>query len=312
MSLFTPAVTLLDASDAAAGADSTLQAAFEVAETSLLVTARVALRPNLRLIPSDAESAEGAEGAEGAERADALAPDADAALEVDATLIDVEDETAGPESAVMRSVQKPTQEQIANRKLRAARRVEAEQDRVLIERARQGDQRAFALLVSRHQRRAEIVAHRLVRDREEARDLVQDAFLRVYKGLDSFHGRSSFFTWLYRILSNLAIDRSRRPAHRRLEYTDQADLGEGVEMPFRANLNGDPEAHVRCVELATVLESALDTLPSYHRDVIIMRELRGLSYEEMAVSMNVSKGTIMSRLFHARKKLHRELGRHEL
>lgn len=223
-----------------------------------------------------------------------------------------EAEGTGPESVVMRHAGSLPPFDTAARELRAARHVEAEEDNALVERACGGDERAFATLVSRHQRRAEIVAYRLVRDREEARDLVQDAFLRVYKGLDSFHGRSSFFTWLYRILSNLAIDRSRRPAHRRLEYTDRADLGEGAEIPFRANLNGDPEAYVRCMELTHALDSALSTLPSYHRDVIIMRELSGMSYEEMAQSMKVSKGTIMSRLFHARKKLQRELGRHEL
>lgn len=281
MPLFTPAATLLDAPDAVAAVDPAFQGAFEVNETSSATPTPALLpaplRRNLRLVPPDADALD-----------------------------------AGPESATMRRVDLPVPADTFARELRAARRVEADEDRVLVERARKGDERAFAALVSRHQRRAEIVAHRLVRDREEARDLVQDAFLRVYKGLDSFHGRSSFFTWLYRILSNLAIDRSRRPAHRRLEYTDQADLGEGVEAPFRANLNGDPEAHVRCVELTAVLDAALNTLPSYHRDVIIMRELNGLSYEEMAQRIGVSKGTIMSRLFHARKKLHRELERHEL
>ncbi len=289
MSLFTPAATLLrqDGSDNAASVDAALHGAFETKQDAPGATpAPAAPRPSLRLVPSAAPDVMGPGAAD--------APD------------------PGPESVVLRRAEPPTPIDTAARELRAARRVEAEQDRLLVERARQGDERAFAALVSRHQRRAEIVAHRLLRDREEARDLVQDAFLRVYKGLDSFHGRSSFFTWLYRILSNLAIDRSRRPAHRRLEYTDQADLGEGAEAPFRANLDGDPEAHVRCVELTTVLDAALNTLPSYHRDVIIMRELRGMSYEEMAQSMSVSKGTIMSRLFHARKKLHRELERHEL
>lgn len=213
--------------------------------------------------------------------------------------------TPDPETEPPLSEVRPRGEQ----SLRDARRAEAEVDRGLVEQAQLGDARAFTALVNRHQHRAEIVAYRLIRDREEARDLVQDAFLRVHRSLDSFHGRASFFTWLYRILTNLAIDRLRRPAQRRLDYTDDPRLGEHGVAPFRANLFGDPEAGVRCQELRSALFTILEKMPDYHRDVIVMRELRGMSYDEIAQAMDVSKGTIMSRLFHARSKLQKEFSR---
>jgi RNA polymerase sigma-70 factor (ECF subfamily) len=188
---------------------------------------------------------------------------------------------------------------------------EAEEDRALIAKAQAGDMVAFRQLVERHQRRAFAIALALVRDENDARELVQDAFLRVYKNLGGFQGGSSFFTWLYRIITNLSIDLIRKPGRQtsdleeaRLEVDDGADL----DLPFLSRLDGaDPADVVRRREIATRIQTALEALPSYHRAVIEMREIDGLSYEEMAQAMNVSKGTIMSRLFHARQKLQRAL-----
>ncbi|MGH7439691.1 MAG: RNA polymerase sigma factor, partial [Polyangiaceae bacterium] len=109
----------------------------------------------------------------------------------------------------------------SNRKLERAR--EAEADRVLIAKAQAGDKAAFRELVERHQRRAFAVAFALVRDESDARELVQDAFLRVYKGLGSFEGTSSFFTWLYRIITNLSIDLIRKPG-RQVNDVDDSRL----------------------------------------------------------------------------------------
>jgi RNA polymerase sigma-70 factor (ECF subfamily) len=192
-----------------------------------------------------------------------------------------------------------------------ARIKEAEEDRALIARAQSGDHAAFRQLVERHQRRAFAIALGLVRDENDARELVQDAFLRVYKGLASFQGGSSFFTWLYRIITNLSIDLIRKPGHRMAELDDSKLDGEDpqeAEFPLLSRIDGaDPADVVRRREIASRLQQALDALPSYHRGVIIMREIEGLSYEEMAQVMGVSKGTIMSRLFHARQKLQRAL-----
>ena len=192
-----------------------------------------------------------------------------------------------------------------------ARIREAEEDRGLIAKAQKGDRAAFRSLVERHQRRAFAIALALVRDENDARELVQDAFLRVYKGLENFQGGSSFFTWLYRIITNLSIDLIRKPGRQLVDIDEsrfESDESTEAEFPLLSRVDGsDPADVVRRREIAARLQVALDALPPYHRGVIVMREIEGLSYEEMAQAMAVSKGTIMSRLFHARQKLQKAL-----
>jgi len=192
-----------------------------------------------------------------------------------------------------------------------ARIREAEEDRGLIAKAQKGDAAAFRSLVERHQRRAFAIALALVRDEDDARELVQDAFLRVYKGLENFQGGSSFFTWLYRIITNLSIDLIRKPGRQLVDIDEsrfESDESTEAEFPLLSRVDGsDPADVVRRREIAAHLQVALDALPPYHRGVIVMREIEGLSYEEMAQAMGVSKGTIMSRLFHARQKLQKAL-----
>ena len=194
---------------------------------------------------------------------------------------------------------------------REQRRAEAEEDRELIKAAQGGDPDAFRKLVEKHQRRVFAIALGIVRDENDAREISQEAFIRVYKGLDRFQGGSSFFTWLYRIVTNLSIDLIRRPGRRDAELVEERKLYEitdGAIAPFISHLEGaDPLRVVRRREIAERLKEALDALPPYHLGVILMREVEGMSYEEMAQSMGVSKGTIMSRLFHARQKLQRAL-----
>ncbi len=191
---------------------------------------------------------------------------------------------------------------------RLVRQAEAEEDRALIDRARTGDKLAFRQLVDRHQRRAFAIALSLVRDENDAREVVQEAFIRVFRGIDSFHGGSSFFTWLYRIVTNLSIDLMRKPARRDQELDESREIKDEFDIPLLARLDGaDPADVVRRGEIRQKIQSALDALPPYHRGVIVMREVEGMSYEEMAQAMGVSKGTIMSRLFHARQKLQRAL-----
>lgn len=191
---------------------------------------------------------------------------------------------------------------------REARRSEARHDHALIERAKRGESQAFRELVERHQRRALTLAMALVRDEQDAREVVQEAFLRVHRGLDSFQGSSSFFTWLYRIVTNLSIDLMRRPARRETEVEAYLDHVDEHDIPFLSRIDGaDPFDAVRRQEIAKRIERGLAELPHYHRGVIVMREVHGMTYEEMAEAMGVSKGTIMSRLFHARQKLQRAL-----
>jgi RNA polymerase sigma-70 factor (ECF subfamily) len=192
---------------------------------------------------------------------------------------------------------------------REARRREAEEDRELIQLAQKGDQAAFRKLVERHQRAAFTIAVGLVRDENDARELVQEAFLRVHRGLAAFQNNSSFFTWLYRIVTNLSIDFMRKPGLREVELLEERVTEEGsVELPLISHVEGSDPLHVlRRREIADRIQTALDALPDYHRGVILMREVEGMSYEEMAQATGVSKGTIMSRLFHARQKMQRAL-----
>ena len=193
----------------------------------------------------------------------------------------------------------------SNRKVRKA---EAKYDRGLIDRAKNGDREAFRELVERHQRRAFAIALGVVRDEQDAREVVQEAFLRVHRGLASFHGGSSFFTWLYRIVTNLSIDLMRKPARRESGLDETREFPDTQDIPLLSRIDGaNPIDVVRRNEISAAIQDALDALPPYHRGVIVMRELQGMSYEEMAKAMGVSKGTIMSRLFHARQKLQKAL-----
>lgn len=195
---------------------------------------------------------------------------------------------------------------------RAARALEREQDReidrALVERARAGDESAFRELYDRYHRRVYAVALGVVKNRQDALDVVQEAFIKVHKHLDGFQGSSSFYTWLYRILMNLAIDHVRKHQKARdVDYDDRvgrdaaAAEDDGVVLPRISE--GDPGKMAARRELHAKLHAALAELPEYHRAVILLREVDGLSYEEMAQTLGVPKGTIMSRLFHARRKM---------
>jgi RNA polymerase sigma-70 factor, ECF subfamily len=191
---------------------------------------------------------------------------------------------------------------------REARQREAEEDRELIGLAQKGDKAAFRRLVERHQRRAFALAVGLVRDENDARELVQEAFLRVHRGLGAFQGSSSFFTWLYRIITNLAIDLMRKPGRRDVELDENHATDVPGDLALVSRIDGaDPLDVMRRREIAERIQTALEALPAIHRSVILMREVEGMSYEEMAQAAGVSKGTIMSRLFHARQKLQRAL-----
>ena len=183
---------------------------------------------------------------------------------------------------------------------------ERERDRILVARAQQGDHAAFRQLFDRYHKRAYSVAYGVLKNRHDAMDVVQEGFVKVHKHLASFQGSSSFYTWLYRIVMNLAIDQlRRRKTSRPVEYDDAiARDGDGTNdaiLPRMADANPRKAAIRR--ELIEKIDAALAELPEYHRQVILLREIEGLSYEEMAEVLEVPKGTIMSRLFHARKKM---------
>jgi RNA polymerase sigma-70 factor, ECF subfamily len=182
----------------------------------------------------------------------------------------------------------------------------------LVEAARRGDRDAFRSLFDRYHRRAYSLAFGVVRNAEDALDVVQDAFIKAHKYLDKFEGSSSFYTWLYRIVMNLAIDHLRKHRkNRSVDFSDQtvteddAKVGDDALLP--RILGGNPGRALLDKEIRRRIGEALGELSDNHRAVLVMRELEGLSYEEMARVMGCSKGTIMSRLFHARKNMQRRL-----
>jgi RNA polymerase sigma-70 factor (ECF subfamily) len=186
-------------------------------------------------------------------------------------------------------------------------------DATLIARCQRGDRDAFRLVFERYQRRAYALAFGVVRNRDEALDVVQDAFLRAFRNIGSFAGNSSIYTWLYRIVMNAAIDYKRKQGRaQKVDYDDtmahleeEAPAGSAPLLPQL--LRGDPAKETQRREIREKIDDALGKLSPNHRAVLIMREIDGLSYEEMAKVMKCSKGTIMSRLFHARRNMQKHL-----
>lgn len=174
--------------------------------------------------------------------------------------------------------------------------------------ARKGDRDAFRTLFERYHRRAYALAYGVLRHQDDALDVVQDAFIKAHKYLDKFEGNSSFYTWLYRIVMNLSIDHLRK--HRRAKPVefDESRLDEGTDKGLLPRVLGaNPGRALQDKEIRTRIDRALEELSDNHRAVLVMRELEGLSYEEMAEVMDCSKGTIMSRLFHARRNMQKRL-----
>ncbi len=184
-------------------------------------------------------------------------------------------------------------------------------DHELVEACKAGDRRAFQALFQRYERKVYAVAYGFLRNQEDALDVTQEAFIKVHRYLPKFEGQSSFYTWLYRIVANLCIDHLRRAGRKKdVEFDDKLRHdGESEAAPDRLPVSslGDPSKAVRNKEILDAVEASLDQLSEKHRMVIVMRELQGLSYADMAKAMNCSKGTIMSRLFHARRNMQKQL-----
>ena len=182
-----------------------------------------------------------------------------------------------------------------------------QEDSALVSLAVDGDQRAFRELVERHQARAFRTALSILKHEEQARDVAQDAFVKIYTKLPEFRGQAAFTTWLHRIVSNLSIDRLRKTKrHGEVEYDDARTHGvsDSASGPTLASVYLDgPGRALERSELRTQMGRALQTLSDSHREVLLMREIDGLSYEELAEALEVAKGTVMSRLYYARKKL---------
>ncbi len=181
-------------------------------------------------------------------------------------------------------------------------------DRELVRDSRHGDRDAFRELVERYQRKILSLAVGMVRNRDDALELTQETFVKAYENLDRFKGESSFYTWLYRIAVNLGIDYRRRDRrHGTQALADRPGGGEDLEAAMPEQRLADPYQQVRSRQIGVRVEQAINELTPDHKAVILLREVEGLSYEDISRVMQCSKGTVMSRLHYARKKLQDKL-----
>jgi RNA polymerase sigma-70 factor, ECF subfamily len=183
-----------------------------------------------------------------------------------------------------------------------------EVDQQLVERAQRGDKRAFELLVAKYQRKLGRLLSRMVRDPAEVEDVTQEAFIKAYRALPSFRGDSAFYTWLYRIAINtaknylVALGR-RAPTTTEFDHEDAENFEEAEALRDSST----PEGELHGKQIAATVNRAMEALPEDLRTAITLREIEGLSYEEIANLMNCPIGTVRSRIFRAREAIAAEL-----
>lgn len=176
-------------------------------------------------------------------------------------------------------------------------------DQRLVQRVQRGEKIAFDLLVLKYQHKIVKLVMRYVRDPSEALDVSQEAFLKAYRALPKFRGDSAFYTWLYRIAVNTAknyiVAQNRRP----IEYDLDLQESDGYDLNVRLRNEDSPEKIAQRDELRDTVQSAIDSLPDELRVAILLREIDGLSYEEIAHAMECPVGTVRSRIFRAREAI---------
>ena len=185
---------------------------------------------------------------------------------------------------------------------------EREIDQALVERAQAGDKRAFEQLVGKYQRKLGRLLSRFIRDQAEVEDVTQEAFIKAYRALPSFRGESAFYTWLYRIGINTAknhlVARGRRAPTSTEFDADEAESFDDAELLHDINT---PERLLQSKQIGQTVNAAMEALPEELRNAIVLREIEGLSYEEIAVEMNCPIGTVRSRIFRAREAVAEKL-----
>ncbi len=183
--------------------------------------------------------------------------------------------------------------------------VEPEATEALIERCLTGDQSAWDGIVQRHWRKVFNVAYKFVGRHDEAEDLTQDVFLKVFRSLGTFDRRANFQTWLISVSRNLCIDHYR--SLRKERQTIDRDVDAGSLMPVSSEISADTRLEMR--DRAAMLREAMDTLPSTLRMAVLMRDIRELSYQEIATELDLPEGTVKSRINRGRTELARQLER---
>ncbi len=181
-------------------------------------------------------------------------------------------------------------------------------DQQLVERVQRGDKGAFDLLVSKYQRKIFRLLSRLIRDHGEIEDVAQEAFIKAYRALPNFRGDSAFYTWLYRIAINTAKNHLVSQG-RRAPTTTEVDIEEAETFDDGDHLRdlNTPESMLVTKQVGEAVNRAIDELPEDLRTAIVLREIEGLSYEEIADSMSCPIGTVRSRIFRAREAIAQEL-----
>jgi len=181
-------------------------------------------------------------------------------------------------------------------------------DKELVKRVQKGEKGAFDLLVLKYERKIVNLVMRYVRDPEQALDITQEAFIKAYRALPRFRGDSAFYTWLYRIAVNTA--KNYLAAQRRRPMNIELDLQDPEQYGLHAKLkeSDTPEGLALSQELQDTLERAIAALPDDLRQAIILRELDGMSYEEIAQTMECPVGTVRSRIFRARDAIGKKVG----
>ncbi len=178
-------------------------------------------------------------------------------------------------------------------------------DRMLVARTVAGDDRAFELLVIKYQRRIQRLIGRMVRDVDLIEDIAQETFIRAYRALHQFRGDAQFYTWLYRIAVNTAkkalMDLKRDPTVSEAAFRKSDDEDETSRPGIEPISDETPESVLAAKEIAAMVNAAMDSLPPDLREALVLREIEGLSYEEIAVAMNCPIGTVRSRIFRARE-----------
>ena len=185
-----------------------------------------------------------------------------------------------------------------------------EVDQQLVERAQRGDKHAFELLVSKYQRKLGRLLSRFIRDPTEVEDVTQEAFIKAYRALPTFRGDSAFYTWLYRIGINTAKNYLVAMGRRAPTTTDiEAEDAEGFDDGEQLRDLNTPENEMMSRQVAETVNQTLQELPEELRTAITLREIEGLSYDEIADSLKVPRGTVESRLHRARRELKERFGR---